>query len=207
MTLRMLGLALLGYLLLAPTLLVAEKDSQARLPSEEVKLMQSMRYFDGQHWREVWVSDREVAEVTTREDNDSSVLRSLTPGAQLIKHSPEMRIWRLDQTTTAPVITRDLATAGLNNFTPVFHLSNSGGSRLVLTGKLIVAFKQDNDVASITAWADGQGLTFINALSLPKTYLFDAGEGLAALEKAAQIQKSGIAQFAVPDWWREAYLR
>ncbi len=207
MTLRLLGLVLLSCLMLAPTLLVAETDSQPSLASEEVKLKQSMRYFDGQRWREVWVSDREVAEVTTREDNDSSILRSLTPGAQLVKQSPGIRIWRLDQTTTAPVITRDLATAGLNNFTPVFHLSNSGGSRLVLTGKVIVAFKQDNDVASITAWADEQGLTFINALSLPKTYLFDAGEGLAALEKAAQIQESGISQFAVPDWWREAYLR
>lgn len=187
-------------------LLMAQTDPQSSEAVAEKTLSQSMRYFDGLRWRYVWVSENEVVELI-QDENDASVLRSLAPGAQLVKQSPRMRIWRLDQTTSAPVITRDLAGAGLVNFSPVFHLSASGGSRLVLTGKLIVGFKQDIDLASVTAWADEQRLTFVKALSLPRAYLFDAAGGLAAMEKANQIQESGIAEYAVPEWWREAYKR
>lgn len=206
MTLRVLGAALLSCAMFTPQLLMAQTDPQSSEAVAEKTLSQSMRYFDGQRWREVWVSDAEVVELI-QDENDVSVLRSLAPAAQVVKQGPKIRIWRLDQTTSAAVITRDLANAGLVNFSPVFHLSASGGSRLILTGKLTVGFKQDIDLASVTAWADEQGLTFIKALSLPRTYLFDAGEGLTALAKANQIQESGIAQYAVPEWWREAYKR
>ena len=188
----------------APQVLRADPPSGLAATTEQPS--QSMRYYDGLRWREIWLSEQEVAEVIQGQQ-DAALFRSLVPNAQLLQQGKTIRIWRLDRTTSAPQLTRNLAGAGLTQFSPVFYLSISGGTRLVPSGKIMIRFNEDLNQAHLTDWANEQGLTLVKQMGLAATYLFDAGDGMAALEKANRIQESGAVQYAVPEWWREAYTR
>ena len=64
-----------------------------------------------------------------------------------------------------------------------------------------------SDGKSALGWAQQQGLSEVQKMSIPATYLFYAGEGTLALEKAELIQEGGEVKFAVPEWLRQAYKR
>ena len=206
MMLREFKIALLGVGLLMSGLLHAGVESQAEAMAESVS-QQSMRYFDGRRWRTVWVNPQELAEFAVDDENDS-LLRSVSPGAKLVQQGRKFRIWKIDQAiSTAPAVTRSLNSADGSRFAPVFQLSASGGSPMVLTGNIIVRFKHDRDQQQLLDWAQQLGLQLKQKMSIPATYLFFAGQGTLALEKAELIQEGGEVKFAVPEWWRQAYKR
>ena len=199
---RMLIAFWLGGLLLVPTLLRAEPGVS---PLVQQSAVPEQKYFDGRHWRSVWLDENEVAELI--EDNAASVLHSLAPNAQLLQQGRRFRIWRLDQAMPVQQLTRNLNSVASKRFLPVFRLSAHGGARLVLTGNLVVRFKQPVESSALLSWADTQGLTLLQRMTIPETYLFTVAEGVSVLEKANQIQATGEVRFAVPDWWRPAYKR
>ncbi len=206
MMLRVSKVILLGLGLCLSGLLLAEPESQTGVMADGLS-QQSMRYFDGRRWRTVWINPQELAEVVI--DNGSEgLLRSVSPGARLVQQGRKFHIWRVDQVmSTTSVITRSLNGIVDGRFAPVFQLSASGGSRMVLTGNVIVRFKQDMEASQLQGWAQQQGLQLRQKMSISATYLFYVGQGTLALEKAAQIQASGEVKFAVPEWWRQAYKR
>lgn len=198
-TVVLLGLSISGSL-------QAGVEAQSGAMAENVS-QQSMRYFDGRRWRTVWVNPEELAEFAVDDGNDN-LLRSLAPGARLVQQGRKFRIWKIDQTgSTATAVTRSLNSAEASRFAPVFQLSASGGSRMVLSGNIIVRFKQDKDQQQLQDWAKQQGLQQVQKMTIPSTYLFYAGQGSLALEKAESIQQSGEVKFAVPEWLRQAYKR
>ncbi len=91
-----------------------------------------------------------------------------------------------------------------NNANPVFY----GGQKkdqspMVLTGEIIVHFRQDWDENKITNWANDIGIEIVEKFSFsPNTYLFRAGSGLRSLELANQIYLSGDVIYAYPNWWK-----
>jgi len=206
MILRVLNALLLGIGLSISGLSQAGVEIQTVAMTENVS-QQSKRYFDGRRWRTVWINPQELAEFAV-DDSDNSLMRSVSPGAKLVQQGRKFRIWEIDQaTSTASAVTRSLNSADGSQFAPVFQLSASGGSRLVLSGKVIVRFKQDMQPPQLLDWAQQQGLQLMQKMSIPSTYVFYAGQGTLALEKAGQIQESGEVKFAVPEWWRQAYKR
>jgi len=189
---------LLGCLLLAALWLSSQAFAQAA--------NQSPRYYDGHHWRQLWMSDSEVAEVGAAAGSEALV-RSVAPGARPVQQGRLVRIWRLDQVSEPRVVTRSLNAAGDHRFTPVFHLSPRGGSRLVPLGNIVIRFQQDIGPAQLADWAGRHGLSLVKTMSIPQTYLFAAMDGMDALAKAEKIQLEGEVRFAAPQWWREAFRR
>jgi hypothetical protein len=189
---------LLGCFLLSALWLPLQASAQSAAPSA--------RYFDGHHWRQLWMSDTEVAEVGAAAGSEALV-RSVAPGAQPLHQGRLVRIWRLDQISDPKTVTRSLNAAGERRFTPVFHLSPRGGSRLVPLGNIVVRFKQETDPVQMSDWASRHSLSLLKAMSIPRTYLFAAADGMDALAKAEQIQLEGEVDIAVPQWWREAFRR
>ncbi len=174
-----------------------------------VALTQTMHYFDGQRWREVWVNEREVVEFF--QPGQAGVARALTsdltPAATLLEEGVGVRIWRLDQQAgEAVAVSRALAPA--KQLSPVFHLSSTGGSRLALSGNIVVRFKPEWSDKQIQAWIAAQNLTQIKMLNgVSATYVISVGSGLDALARANAIQESGAVVYAMPEWWREISKR
>jgi hypothetical protein len=167
-------------------------------------LTQTMRYYDGQRWREVWVNDHEVVEFI--QPGQESITRAVAPSATLLKEGRGVRIWRLDQADAPLTLSRSLTSA--KQYSPVFHLSPTGGSRLALSGNIVVRFKPEWSEAQIQAWLTAQNLAQVKVLSgMPSTYVLSVGNGLDALEKANAIQESGEVEYAMPEWWREVSKR
>ena len=165
---------------------------------------QAMRYYDGQRWREVWVNDREVVEFVR--PGQVSASRSLAPAATLLVEGRGVRIWRLDQVGAPLTLSRSLAPA--QQLSPVFHLSPAGGSRLALSGNIIVRFKPEWSAEQIQAWLATQNLAQVKVLSgMVATYVLSVGNGLDALARANAIQESGEVVYAMPEWWREVSKR
>ena len=206
MMLRTLMLVVLGLGLSISGLLQAGVEAPAGAMAENVS-QQSMRYFDGRRWRKVWVNPQELAEFSV-DDGNENLLRSVAPAARLVQQGRKFRIWKIDEAgSTATAVTRGLSGAEASRFAPVFQLSASGGSRMVLSGNIIVRFKQDKDQQQLLDWAQQQDLQMQQKMTIPSTYLFYAGQGSLALEKAELIQESGEVKFAVPEWLRQAYKR
>ncbi|HHJ81251.1 MAG TPA: hypothetical protein ENJ65_06415, partial [Candidatus Tenderia electrophaga] len=80
--LRLFKIALLGLALCLSAVLRAGDELQNDVLAEGIS-QQSMRYFDGRHWRTVWVNPHEVAELVAGEGSDG-LLRSLAPAARLV---------------------------------------------------------------------------------------------------------------------------
>ena len=204
--LRALQVVLLGLGLSMAGLIQAGVESPVGAMAENVS-QQSKRYFDGRRWRTVWINPQELAEFVAG-NGDETMLRSVAPSAKLVQQGRKFRIWKIDQAeSTATAVTRSLNNLEGSRFAPVFQLSASGGSRMVLSGNIIVRFKQDVEPSQLQLWMQQQGLSEVQKMSIPATYLFYAGQGTLALEKAELIQESGEVTFAVPEWLRQAYKR
>ncbi|MDZ4262670.1 MAG: hypothetical protein U1B30_10105 [Pseudomonadota bacterium] len=176
------------------------------LPGEAgAALTQTMRYFDGQRWREVWVNEREVVEFFP--PGQAVAARAVAPAATLLVEGVGVRIWRLGQQAgEAVAVSRALAPA--KQLSPVFHLSSVGGSRLALTGNIVVRFKPEWSDKQIQAWIAAQNLTQIKMLNgVSAIYVISVGSGLDALARANAIQESGAVVYAMPEWWREISKR
>lgn len=169
-------------------------------------LTQSVRYYDGQRWRQVWIDEREVAEFIRQ--GQEEVSRAVAPAAAtLLMDGGGVRIWQFDVDGRGAVaISRSLAPA--KRYSPVFHLSAAGGARLALSGNIVVRFKPEWSEVQVQSWLAAQNLEQIKLVSgQPVTLLLRVGDGLEALERANAIQESGEVLFAMPEWWREVRKR
>lgn len=174
----------------------------------ETAMTQTMRYYDGQRWRQVWVNEHEVAEFVRPAPEGAPRSAAPAAAATLLVEGRGVRIWRLDpQGAGGVTLSRSVAPA--RHYSPVFHLSASGGSRLALSGNIVVRFKPQWSEAQIQAWLIAQGLVQLRVLSgVPSpTYVLNVGSGLDALERANAIQERGEVEYAMPEWWREVSRR
>lgn len=193
----LLGLVLGGVMLGCQAGLTGAAQADAPLVS-------AMRYYDGQRWRDVWINERELVEFV--QPGQEGAPRTVAPAATLLKEGRGVRIWRLDQAQPGATSGRALAPAG--QLSPVFHLSPRGGSRLALSGNIVVRFKPEWSEAQIQAWLTTQGLAQIKVLDgVPVTYVLHAGNGVDALARANAIQEAGEVEYAMPEWWREVSQR
>ena len=168
-------------------------------------LTESVSYFDGTRWREVWVNGREVVEFV--QPNQTRAAHMAIPAATLLVELPGVRIWRLhsgaDESTA---VSRALAPTRV--LSPVFHLTSVGGSRLALSGNIVVRFQPEWSAAQVQAWIAKQKLVQVSVLNgAAATHVLHVGSGLEALARANAIQQGGEVVNAMPEWWREAGRR
>mgnify|MGYP007077387629 CR=1 FL=1 len=205
-----LGLGLLiGMSGVSPAVLAGPEQASAPQAQAETR-----RYFDGQRWRQVWVSASEIAELSPRPEA-AARLRALAPGAETVHQGVQVRLWRIDDATdaspAASTVSRALntvpATAEGSRFVPVFHLSPRGGAPLVAVGNIILRFPLQGAPQDPVLWGEARGLRLVKALGLAHSYLFHVADGADVLSKAEQLQLGGEVVYALPEWWRKAQRR
>lgn len=167
-----------------------------------------LKYYDGERWREIYVSTSDVAEFGVGDVAPSAALRALAPNATLLESRGRVRYWRLNAGQDATTLSRSLGATSTSAFSPVFYRSAQGGSRLSLGGGVLVRFPLAWKNTEIDAWIQRWQLR-IDHVVLPdkNIYLIISAPGMAALELANRIQESGEVESATPQWWVETVKR
>ncbi len=203
------SLSLLGALLLGLSL-PATSSAMAPKPSEPAPstLGQSYTWYDGGRERTVWLNPQLIAEFNASAEGTSAV-RQARPGAQPVPRGRgATRIWRVDGDAQAALAAvRSAPAAG--SVSPVFHDSaNESGRLRALPGGVIVYLNPAWSEDEARRWAAGRGLEIVRKLEIgPNVYLLKTPPGLAALETANALHKSGEVVAAMPEWWQEATTR
>lgn len=198
---------MVSRILLGMVLAVAVAGCQAGAAgarAADALLTKSVRYYDGQQWREAWIDEREVVEFVS--PGQASPARAAASTAELIVDGRAVRIWRLKEGQAPETLGRSLVSA--KKISSVFRPSAQGGARMALSGNIIIRFKPEWSEAQIQSWITAKGFIQANALNgLPSTYVLGIGNGSDALAKANEIHESGDVVYAMPEWWREVSKR
>lgn len=168
-----------------------------------------LKYYDGERWREVYVSRNEVAEFAAPDVKQEKAIRAAAPNAVVIESRGQIRFWRIGAEQDAVTLARSLAAQSQPmSVSPVFHGSALGGPRLALGGGVIVRFLAGWSTAEVDTWADRWQVKVERRLSPDRNlYVVTSAPGMAALELANKIQESGEVEAATPQWWVEIQKR
>ena len=177
-------------------------------PSAETVATQSAEYFDGQRWRTVWVSDREVVEFIA-EDGRASMVPAMTAEAELVAEAVRTRLWRLPESASAAAAIRAVRQVRQDErLSPRFYRAPGGMSPMALNDTIIVRFKPHWSEQEIQTWAERNGVELVRRLAMQShAYVVRTEPGMAALETANAIQRRGDVVSATPNWWVEAHPR
>lgn len=203
-----LALLLLASLLVGqPALAMAATRGVA--PS--TPLTQTYTWHDGEREHTVWINPALVAEFDPPVAENTSRLKQAAPTARALPgKGVGMRLWQLDGTTAPAGMTRSLnASHPQGKYSPVLHDSPSASSRMrALPGNIIVYLNPAWSEAQVTAWLQTRGLIVVKKLDFgTNIYILKTDPGLAALELANTLHRSGEVVAAFPDWWQEAAMR
>jgi len=164
------------------------------------------RYFDGRHWRQLWLNPHEVADLE-QDTLSEELIRRSAPNARAVTHGRGVRIWQLGKDKRIDGMKRGLTRSESRRFAPVYHLSPRGGARVVMAGNMVVRFREEMTRDQLRAWAAEQGVRFVRAMAQPRIYIFAAESPEVALSIANQLQQSGSVEYAMPEFWNEAHIR
>jgi hypothetical protein len=165
-------------------LLASATSACAQTPAKAVS--GAYVWYDGGKARQVQIDDALIAEF----DGQSE------PAATPVLRSNGVRIWgRQDAAATRA------AAAGKTS--PVFR-DSAGGAMRALPGNVIVRLDPAWDSARIAQWLAASGLTELRRLPIGGNVLVVASPpGLAALDLANRLQRSGTVLSAQPEWWEQ----
>lgn len=170
----------------------------------------STRYtwHDAEGSHSLWLNPALLAEFGHQRQNGSAVQR-VHPGARAEPGSGgKTRVWRLDGAADR-VLQQVRAANPAGMYSPVFNDGPLDGARKrALPGGVIVRFKPEWTRLQISIWTASQGLSSGPVLGLgPNVYVLKTAPGLAALDIANRIHRSGDVVSAEPNWWVEAQTR
>jgi hypothetical protein len=176
--------------------------------SQTQPLSQSYVWYDGERQQQVWLDPELVAEFGAKKD--ASTVRSLYPQAEALPAGRgNVTIYRLKGASVSDA-TRNLRGAQASGqFSPVLRDSaDKSGPMRALPGHVIVKLNPGWDSGKVQSWLAQKDLQVVRKLEFaPNTYLIKSEPGLASLELANQLYKSGEVVAAMPDWWREVHTR
>lgn len=200
---------LLGVLLAATS--VSAVMAMATKPTERPSpaFTQSYTWHDGAREHTVWLNPRLIAEFNGAGEAASAV-RAARPAAQLVPRGRgATRIWRVDEANADAALSAVRSARPDGKVSPVFHDGPNEGARLrTLPGGVIVYLRPEWSASDIRQWAASRGLEIVRSLDIgPNVYLLKTAPGLAALELANSLRRSGEVVAAMPDWWIEATTR
>ena len=184
-------------------------------------------WHDGKRWRSVWMVHDEIAifrghennlkgtEVTEQEITSEAMVQEVIPGAAVEKTIGVVTFYRIpkvENSESIRAVNRELSNKpGTKHASPVFYSGvRSPNSRMVLTGEIIVGFKEPQTEQSLERFAAHYGMTLVKRFrSSPKSALFEARKaaGPDTLTIANSIFSSGEVSHAYPNWLREIPMR
>lgn len=174
-------------------------------------LSQSYTWYDGQTARTVWLNPQLLAEFGSATTAAPGAVAKAA-GASLVEEArPDvhgLRLWRVQSSPAA--VARSLAVSAPDaRFSPVFHDSaNSQGSMRALPGNIIVTLNPAWSETQAQQWIAAHQLEVVKKLPFGRhIYVFKTAPGLAALEMANALYRSGEVVSATPDWWEEVAKR
>lgn len=187
----------------------ADRDvvSSARTASD---LSKSYVWYDGNREQTVWLNPQVVAEFNPSKQG-ASVAKSADAGAKMLpmkRSQGAVRLWQMNN--AGDVAVRALATGNpAGKYSPVFHdSSTSSGAMRALPGNIIVYLDPQWDQAAVNSWLSSHKLEIVKKLEIgPNIYVIKTGPGLAALDTANTLYRSGEVKAAFPDWWQEVATR
>lgn len=202
-------------LLLLATVLGSEPPALAmaanRGAAPSAPLTQTYTWYDGEREHTVWINPALVAEFGPPVAESKSVLKQALPAARALPgKGVGMRLWQLDGTTAPAGMTRSLNSSHpQGKYSPVMHDNPSASSRMrALPGNIIVYLNPAWNGTQVTAWLQSRGLDVVKKLDFgTNIYILKTDPGLAALELANTLYRSGEVVAAFPDWWQEAVTR
>lgn len=201
----LLGALLLASAPLSAVMAMATKPTERPAPG----LTHSYTWHDGAREHTVWLNPRLIAEFDGAGEAASAV-RAARPAAQPVPRGRgATRIWRVDDSNADAALSAVRATRPDSKVSPVFHDGPNEGARLrALPGGVIVYLRPEWSASDIGQWATSRGLEIVRSLDIgPNVYLVKTAPGLAALELATSLRRSGEVVAAMPDWWIEATTR
>ena len=203
---RMTGLALAALLSFSAACSTPLKQAAPK----EGQLTESYIWYDGSREQTVWLNPQVVAEF-----NPSKLGATAAKGVdvsatmQPMKHSQAgVRLWKINNTGGMAV--RGLTTSNPSgNYSPVFHDSpGSNGRMRALPGNIIVYLDPQWDEAKVNSWLSLHKLEKVKKLEIgSNVYVIKTAPGLAALDLANMLYRSGEVKAAFPDWWQEVTAR
>jgi subtilisin family serine protease len=190
-------------------------ETVEKRPIVEDETLERYTWFNGDREEFAFAAFDEVgifANKVSKTNNVQELVQSYDQQAALIKDYEYVTILRLPKQLNKNIMeeknSKFRSETG-RDANPVFYSEKiKDQAPMVLTGEIIVHFRQDWDKNRITNWANDKGIEMVENFPLsPDTYLFRAGPGLRSLELANQIYLSGEVVYAYPNWWKAMDIR
>ncbi len=183
----------------------------ARGVAASTPLTQTYTWYDGEQERTVWINPALVAEFNPTASEDKNALKQALPAARVLPgKNTGMRLWQLDGSTTPTGMSRSLnSRLPQGKYSPVLHDSPTAASRMrALPGNIIVYLNPAWSEARARAWLQSRGLVVVKKLDIGTNIsILKTDPGLAALELANTLYRTGEVVAAFPDWWQETVAR
>ncbi|MFO0773578.1 MAG: hypothetical protein U0172_02795 [Nitrospiraceae bacterium] len=166
-------------------------------------------WHDGTREHRLWMDPSIVAEFVP-DATPSSTLSHATILAERPANRTRIRFWRADQGTQASDL---LASAAQRKSTtalsPVLRdTPSTSGSVRLLPGNILVTLNPTWNADAVNAWANRHALRILQHLPYaPNMLLVESAPGLATLELATRLARSGDVHHVEPDWLTEKTLK
>jgi hypothetical protein len=203
---RMAGLALAVVLSLSTACSTPLKQAA----STDTPLTQSYVWYDGDREQTVWLNPQVVAEFNPGKMG-ATAAKGVDANAtmQPMKQSQAgVRLWQINN-VGGMAVRGLMASNPAGSYSPVFHDSpGSNGRMRALPGNIIVYLDPQWDEATVSNWLSLHKLEKVKKLEIgANVYVIKTAPGLAALDLANMLYRSGEVQAASPDWWQEVGAR
>ncbi|MGE3151719.1 MAG: hypothetical protein AB7G48_10115 [Nitrospiraceae bacterium] len=166
----------------------------------------SFVWHDGTSERRVWLDSEQVADLTPGSTSETT----LPLGAVLPQSPRGIRLWTVEKGVAPDRLVKELgAGGGRGKFSPVFRDAPSPESPMrLLPGNVIVDLDPTWSQEEVQAWATRHQAEVLAKLPIGgNMVVIKTAPGLAALELANQLYRSGEVRAAFPDWWTEKTLK
>lgn len=166
----------------------------------------SFVWYDGTNERRVWLDSEQVAELAPDQGSGTSL-----PLGQILPQSPRgIRFWTVEKGVTPDRLVKELdAGSGRGTFSPVLRDAPSPDSPMrLLPGNVIVELDPTWSQEKVRDWATRHQVEVLAHLPIESNMVVvRTAPGLAALELANKLYRSGEVRAAFPDWWTEKALK
>lgn len=163
-------------------------------------------WYDGTRERRVWLDSEQVAELTPGQGSETTL-----PLSQVLPQSPRgIRLWTVEKGVTPDRLVKELGSgSGMTKFSPVLRDAPSPeGPVRLLPGNVIVELDPTWSQEKVQDWATRYQVKIQAQLPIEgNMVVVKTAPGLAGLELANKLYRSGEVRAAFPDWWTEKTLK
>ena len=163
-------------------------------------------WYDGTNERRVWLDSEQVADLAPGQASETNL-----PLGHVLPQSPRgIRLWTVEKGVTPDRLVKELsAGSGKAKLSLVLRDAPSPDSPVrLLPGNVIVELDPAWSQEKVQDWANRHQVEVLTQLPIgANMVVVKTAPGLAALELANKLYRSGEVRAAFPDWWTEKTLK